>query len=231
MVVFTSFNLGVIVLFFSFSLQNLLTMASILQLAFQSIGVVYGDIGTSPLYVFASTFTDGIRHPDDVLGALSLIIYSLTLLPLVKYVFIVLWANDNGDGMCLILFQNFLTFCLVFWVYQILWRLIKIKWMAGGTFALYSLICRHAKVSVVPNQQAEDTELSTYKLAIPSKELKRAMRIKEALEKSNVAKTILLILALLGTSMVIGDGVLTPCISGLTPFKNPIPKNSAILGK
>lgn len=160
--------------------SNLLTMATILQLAFQSIGVVYGDIGTSPLYVFSSTFTDGIRHRDDILGALSLIIYSLTLLPLLKYVFIVLWANDNGDG---------------------------------GTFALYSLICRHAKVGVVTNQQAEDKELSTYKLAIPSRQFKRALKIKEALEKSNAAKTILLILALLGTSMVIGDGVLTPCIS------------------
>nr|GEZ64816.1 potassium transporter 5-like [Tanacetum cinerariifolium] len=36
----------------------------ILRLAFQSIGVVYGGIGTSPLYVFLSTFTDGIKHND-----------------------------------------------------------------------------------------------------------------------------------------------------------------------
>lgn len=69
-----------------------------LSLAFQSIGVIYGDIGTSPLYVFASTFTDGIQHNDDILGVLSLIIYTLILVPMVKYVFIVLWANDNGDG-------------------------------------------------------------------------------------------------------------------------------------
>lgn len=60
--------------------------------------MVYGDVGTSPLYVYASIFPDGIKHPDDVLGALSLIIYSLTLFPLIKYIFIVLWANDNGDG-------------------------------------------------------------------------------------------------------------------------------------
>lgn len=70
----------------------------ILQLAFQSIGVVYGDIGTSPLYVYASTFTNGINHTDDILGVLSLIFYTLTLIPLVKYVLIVLRANDNGDG-------------------------------------------------------------------------------------------------------------------------------------
>ena len=76
----------------------------ILQLAFQSIGIVYGDIGTSPLYVYASTFTDGIRHNDDILGVLSLIVYTLTLIPLIKYVLIVLRANDNGDGKFLINF-------------------------------------------------------------------------------------------------------------------------------
>lgn len=70
----------------------------ILHLAFQSIGIVYGDIGTSPLYVFASTFPNGIKHNDDILGVLSIIFYTLTLIPLVKYVFIVLRANDNGDG-------------------------------------------------------------------------------------------------------------------------------------
>ena len=68
-------------------------------LAFQSIGVVYGDLGTSPLYTYSGTFPDGvIRHPDDLLGVLSLILYTLILLPLLKYVFIVLYANDNGDG-------------------------------------------------------------------------------------------------------------------------------------
>lgn len=73
-------------------------LATTLRLAFQSIGVVYGDIGTSPLYVYSSTFTEGIKHHDDILGVLSLIIYTLILVPLVKYVFVVLWANDNGDG-------------------------------------------------------------------------------------------------------------------------------------
>ena len=69
-----------------------------LHLAFQSIGVVYGDMGTSPLYVFSSTFTSGIQDTNDLLGVTSLIIYTVALLPLLKYCFIVLRANDNGDG-------------------------------------------------------------------------------------------------------------------------------------
>jgi KUP system potassium uptake protein len=69
-----------------------------LSLAFQSIGVIYGDIGTSPLYTYSSTFPDGISDKNDILGSLSLIIYTIILIPMIKYVFIVLLANDNGDG-------------------------------------------------------------------------------------------------------------------------------------
>ncbi|XP_010274396.1 PREDICTED: potassium transporter 5-like [Nelumbo nucifera] len=154
-----------------------------LSLAFQSLGVVYGDIGTSPLYVYASTFSDGIQNNNDILGVLSLIIYTLVLVPLIKYVFIVIRANDNGDG---------------------------------GTFALYSLICRYAKVSLIPNDQPEDRELSNYRLDTPSRQLKRAQKIKEKLETSKVAQIALFLITILATSMVIGDGVLTPCISVLS---------------
>ncbi|KAI5065961.1 hypothetical protein GOP47_0018585, partial [Adiantum capillus-veneris] len=166
--------------------KKVLSTSCILQLAYQSIGVVYGDVGTSPLYVFTSTFPDGlhpVHYSRDVLGSLSLIIYTLTLIPLIKYVCIVLWANDNGDG---------------------------------GTFALYSLICRGANVSLLPNQQAEDRELSFYKLKMPSRQLNRALKLKRALESSHCAKNCLLFMALLGTCMVIGDGVLTPAISVLS---------------
>ncbi|NP_001148930.1 potassium transporter 17 [Zea mays] len=66
-------------------------------LAYQSLGVVYGDIGTSPLYTFSS-----FALPDpgtaDILGILSLILWTLTLVSLVKYVFIVLHADDHGEG-------------------------------------------------------------------------------------------------------------------------------------
>jgi KUP system potassium uptake protein len=64
---------------------------------FQSIGVVYGDIGTSPLYVYSSTFTSDPSH-EDLLGVLSLIIWTLTLMVSTKYVLIVLSADDRGGG-------------------------------------------------------------------------------------------------------------------------------------
>jgi KUP system potassium uptake protein len=88
----------------------------LLRLAFQSLGVVFGDLGTSPLYVFYNIFPHGIEDTEQVIGALSLIIYSLTLIPLVKYVFIVLRANDNGQGKSMFCFLEsffFLSYYLL----------------------------------------------------------------------------------------------------------------------
>jgi len=59
--------------------------------------VIYGDIGTSPLYVFSSTFTSDPSY-DDLVGSLSLIIWSLTLIVTVKYACIVHFADDLGEG-------------------------------------------------------------------------------------------------------------------------------------
>ncbi|XP_048128937.1 potassium transporter 7 [Rhodamnia argentea] len=150
-------------------------------IACQILGVVFGDVGTSPLYTFSVMFTKApINGNEDVLGALSLVLYTLIIIPLVKYVLIVLWANDDGEG---------------------------------GTFALYSLICRHAKVSLLPNQLPSDARISSFRLKVPSPELERSLRIKERLENSLTLKKMLLILVLAGTSMVIADGVVTPALS------------------
>ncbi len=67
----------------------------------------------------------------------------------------------------------------------------------------------------IPNQQAEDRDVSNYELELPSGRAWMASWLKSALEKSMFAKQILLFATMLGTSMLIGDGVLTPCISGL----------------
>ena len=79
---------------------------------------------------------------------------------------------------------------------------------------MYSLICRYAKVGLTPNEQAEDRDVSNFQLELPSNSLKRASKVRSKLENSKFAKYFLLFATMLGTSMVIGDGVLTPCISG-----------------
>ncbi|MFS8031370.1 putative potassium transporter [Helianthus anomalus] len=135
-------------------------------LAYQSLGVVYGDLNTSPLYVYQSTFAEDIHLSqtyEEIFGVLSFVFWTLTLVPLCKYVFIVLRDGDNGEG---------------------------------GSYRL-----------------VDDESLSTYKLEqLPNREYNSKVRM--LLEKYKFLHTTLLILVLPGTCMVIGDGVLTPVISG-----------------
>ncbi len=67
-----------------------------------SIGVVYGDIGTSPLYAFREALSpaksDNILLPEEVLGTVSLILWALFLIVTVKYVAILLRMDNNGEG-------------------------------------------------------------------------------------------------------------------------------------
>jgi KUP system potassium uptake protein len=73
------------------------SVSQILLLAYQSVGVIYGDIGTSPLYVYSSTFSEAPNRAD-LMGALSLIIWSLTLMVTIKYIIIILRADNDGEG-------------------------------------------------------------------------------------------------------------------------------------
>ncbi|CAA2966405.1 potassium transporter 10-like isoform X1 [Olea europaea subsp. europaea] len=82
-----------------------------------------------------------------------------------------------------------------------------------GTFALYSLLCRHAKVKTIPNQHRTDEELTTYSRST-FHELSLAAKTKRWLEANTFRKNALLILVLVGTCMVVEDGILTPAISG-----------------
>ena len=86
-----------------------------------TLGVVYGDIGTSPMYVTKALLAGngGIMSVNEefILGALSLVIWTVTLLTTVKYVLISLRADNHGEG---------------------------------GIFALYSIVRRGAKWLIIP---------------------------------------------------------------------------------
>jgi KUP system potassium uptake protein len=72
------------------------------KLTLGSVGVVYGDIGTSPLYAFRESVKAaagaGPVTPDVIIGVLSLMLWSLTLIVTVKYIVILLRADNNGEG-------------------------------------------------------------------------------------------------------------------------------------
>jgi KUP system potassium uptake protein len=86
-----------------------------------TIGIVYGDIGTSPLYVMKSILAGnggiGNVNRDFVLGAISLVLWTVTLLTTIQTVVIALKATNHGEG---------------------------------GLFALYALIRKRAKWLVIP---------------------------------------------------------------------------------
>src|SRR5438105_9007505 len=70
-------------------------------LSIGALGVVYGDIGTSPLYALRECFRPGHGvppTPDNVLGVLSLIIWSLVVTISVKYLVLVMRADNRGEG-------------------------------------------------------------------------------------------------------------------------------------
>ncbi|CAN1300433.1 Potassium transporter 3 [Linum perenne] len=155
-----------------------------LLLVYQSIGIVFGDLATSPLYVYRSAFAGRLRNyrtEEAVFGAFSVIFWTLSFFSLFKYAVFMLSVNDNGEG---------------------------------GIFALYSLLCRHGKFSLLPNQQASDEELSTYQHAGYSNKSVPASSFKRITDKDKKSKLALLVLVLMGASMAMTLGVLTPAISG-----------------
>lgn len=67
-------------------------------LAFKSLGVVYGDIGTSPLYTIDTAFNGQEQADVDIIGIVSLLIWTVTLLVTFKYVIFIMMADSSGEG-------------------------------------------------------------------------------------------------------------------------------------
>ncbi|BAT73022.1 hypothetical protein VIGAN_01047600 [Vigna angularis var. angularis] len=132
---------------------------TLLFLAYQSFGFLFGDLSLSPLYVYQSIFSGRLKpvqNEDAIFGAFSLIFWTLSIVSLLKYSVILLSVDDNGEG---------------------------------GIVALYSQLCRNAKFCLLPNHQASDEELSTYlKLGssnrIPPSPLKRFIEKHKSTKKA-----------------------------------------------
>ena len=74
---------------------------TVVTLAYQSLGVVYGDLSTSPLYVYKTTFSGKLslhKNDEEIYGVFSFIFWTFTLIALIKYILIVMSADDNGEG-------------------------------------------------------------------------------------------------------------------------------------
>ncbi|KAL0909417.1 hypothetical protein M5K25_020287 [Dendrobium thyrsiflorum] len=155
-------------------------------LAYQSLGVVYGDLSISPIFVYSNIFSGKLKLSEDdteVFGVLSLVFWTLTLIALLKYIVIVLGADDHGEG---------------------------------GVFALYSRLCRNSKLGLIKTPIAAYEDFPVYEFQTPYKENRTSLMIKGFFEKHQRSRIVLFFIVLLGTSMFIGDGVLTPTMSVLS---------------
>lgn len=150
-------------------------------LSFQSLGVVYGRLSTTPLYAFGSIDPSDIKSGQQIYELFSFVFWTLTIIPLLKYAFIVFKADDNGEG---------------------------------GTFALYSLLCRRANVGLLPSDLSA-TELMHQEEGTPSK-MKVESRARRAIGRYKSSHYLLLLLALLGSCLIICDGIFTPALSVLS---------------
>jgi KUP system potassium uptake protein len=163
--------------------------------------VIYGDIGTSPLYVYSSTFTSQPSW-DDLVGSLSIIIWALTLIVTLKYCFIVLHADDDGQG---------------------------------GTFALYSLLTRYTNIARRDPRAASSVSGSRLERCATNDLKLGARGLRSFLERSTISQYALQLVGVLGVSMVMADGVLTPAQSVLGAIQgikvaNPDLGTPAIVG-
>lgn len=152
-----------------------------LLLSFQSLGVIFGRMSIAPLFVFGTISQSDIESKEKMYELFSFVFWTLTIISLLKYAFIVLRADDDGEG---------------------------------GVFALYSLLCRHAKVSLLPNDRST-FDVMGYEEPIKSK-VKVESRARRAIEKRKISHYLILFLALVGASMTICDGVLTTSLSVLS---------------
>ena len=74
---------------------------TVAALTLGALGVVYGDIGTSPLYALKEVFspaTGVLANPDSVIGAVSVVLWALMLVVTLKYVLLILRADNRGEG-------------------------------------------------------------------------------------------------------------------------------------
>ncbi|KAM5578887.1 putative potassium transporter 17 [Rosa sericea] len=173
--------------------------AETLLVAYKTLGVVFGGLVTSPLYVYSLM---PLKSPtvDDYLGIYSIMFWTLTLIGVVKYATIALRADDDGEG---------------------------------GTFSLYSLLCRSMNITETLSSRPSNPKSSSLPRSIYDDTQNQTSMVK-VFRESIVARRLLLFIAMLGMCMLIGDGILTPAISvwsAIDGIRAPFPSVSSSVVK
>lgn len=170
----------------------------IFMLSFSSLGAIYGDLGTSPLYTMNSIkYSQSPPNKDDVYGAVSIIFYVFTIIVIFKYVCIVLvFGPNNGEGGQVA-------------IYAKIARFLKIG----------------PKGVIIPGKKVETGELDDVDLKILARQdtsmstdtiHSRIEQIKQHPVMIKLLKNFILGACFFGCSLVMSDGLLTPTTSVLS---------------
>lgn len=88
--------------------------------------------------------------------------------------------------------------------------------LPGGTFALYSLLCRHLNIGAITSGNVNSQSSLSHNNMHQG--FKKQSKLGMFIERSLIARRVLFFIAILGMCMLIGDGILTPAISGLFAY-------------
>lgn len=161
----------------------------VIFLAYQSLGTAFAALSISPIYVYKVTFSGKLRDYQ---------------------------TEDVVFGVCSLIFW---TLTLVTLLKYAIIMLTADDNGEGGTFALYSLLCRHGKFGLLPNYQTADEEISTYGNAKISLRSTPSSRFRGSIDRLKRRKTLLLLLVLFGASLGMTFGALAPAISVLSSIE------------
>ncbi|CEQ41632.1 SPOSA6832_03369 [Sporobolomyces salmonicolor] len=206
------------------SRRGLKTVGQTISLGFLGLGIIYGDIGTSPLYVLNGIFpaSKGVPNKEDVVGAISAVLWALILVPLAKYAGVCLCFATREHG-------------------------------EGGPFAIYSDLYPPPEVSVrrrsrlaqgsslanlhesplpplPPQEKRENRALTSY---TTSSARYRFAGAKDFFQRS-IVRCGLLLFVLFGACLTMSDGLLTPAVSVTSAVEGiavPFPSvNKSVVG-
>lgn len=190
---------------------------TLLWLSYQSIGAIYGDIGTSPLYVYSSTFSSAPSH-EAIVQVLSLILWSLTIMVTFKYILIVLRADNEGEGG-------------TFSCYSLLTRYVSLS----KTVVLDDIpLLTDIHQANITERDPREQQLVHMERHLTGNLRPSNLGIRNALEKNKFFRGLLKTIGVLAVSMVLSDGVLTPAqsvlgaVQGLNVVKPDISSSTVV---
>lgn len=167
----------------------------VLKLGFASLGAIYGDIGTSPLYVLTSIkYKTSPPSKDDIMGGISVIFYLLTIIVVFKYVFIVLFLGPNeGEGGQIAIYTKIAR---------------SLKLVPRGVAS-----SKEDEFEMITRQKTSSSYRSTNSLFFKSHDFKKNPILLKIISK------VIICCCFIGCALVISDGLLTPTTSVLSAIE------------